>query len=53
LCFDAATVRKAERLTESCKHCNREGAEREGIGVETFEQGLKQFVTKEDLEIFG
>lgn len=25
--IDAATLRKAERLIESCEHCNREGAE--------------------------
>jgi hypothetical protein len=24
---DAATLRKAERLIESCEHCNEEGAE--------------------------
>ena len=24
---DAATLRKAEQLIESCEHCNREGAE--------------------------
>ena len=25
--IDAATLRKAERLIESCEHCNPEGAE--------------------------
>ena len=25
--IDAATIRKAERLIESCEHCNEEGAE--------------------------
>jgi hypothetical protein len=27
LLIDASTLRKAERLIESCEHCNEEGAE--------------------------
>jgi hypothetical protein len=35
---DSATLRKAERLIESCEHCNEEGAE---IPFDIFSIGLQ------------